>query len=638
MYSLKTKIKSIIKIFFKNRIRTGNSLGFNEASDQKLLYSLSPQKIPGVKQLKHWRKVLNFKERLWFISGMILVLIGIIWGGTIFIKQHLQVTPRSGGEYREGIVGSIKYLNPLYNFNRDADSDLSYLIYSALFKRDENGKPALDLVESYEVVENGLVYNLKLRQGVKFHDGSNLTADDVVFTFNAIVDPAYNSSWRNFFPGVSVEKIDDYQVRFVLSEAYVGFPNLLTFGILPQAIWSDIDPANAALAELNLTPIGSGPFKFKALTKTKTGEIKEYDLIPHESYYEQKPYLDQISFFFFQNNEDAIAALNDGQVDGLSYLNPADIAAVAGKNSFNFHGLKLAQVNSILWNNNLVGTLASTDVRQALGLVIDRQQIISDIYYNQALIINGPLPAGSMLVKADLPDNGFDVNRANSILDNLGYQLITINSDEAKTTSTDTVKTSIIDFAISKDIDAAGDWRVKLTKDKKQAESIIYIPLIFVETPENNAVAQAIAGAWTKLGVKTKLIGLNNNDFASRVMKNHDFQAVLSAQLLNADSDPFVFWHSGQSLNISGYKNTKVDALLESGRLTGDNLTIYADFQDRLVKDSPAIFLFSPNYIYLQSKKIKGFSAAYVAFASDRFYQASHWYINTTKKLIFKKS
>ena len=301
MNSLKTKIILFVK-------RTFQALSFfaffkkkkvNQAEiDKKLVYTLSPRKIPSGNQLKHLNKFLNPKENLIIKICLLLIFVNLVYLGVSFLKKYLVYSPVSGGEYIEGVVGYPKTINPLYAVNRDIDSDLSRLIYSSLFKYDQNGALVNDLTESV-TINNNKEYIIKIKSNVYWQNGDKLTVDDILFTLDAIKNPDYRSPLRSSLSGVEVEKVDNETIKLTLGTPYAPFLEILTFGILPKNIWGNVSPSAAALSDLNLKPVGSGPYKFKSLLKNKEGDIKEYNLTVNDSYYSLKPYINNIKFKFF---------------------------------------------------------------------------------------------------------------------------------------------------------------------------------------------------------------------------------------------------------------------------------------------------------------------------------------------------
>jgi len=216
--SLKTKII----LFWKRASQTLSFLGvkknrrINRADfDKKLVYGLSPRKLPSGNQLKHLNKFLNPRENTIVKICLLLILINVVYLGTVFIKKHLRYAPVSGGEYIEGVVGYPKTINPLYAVNRDVDSDLSHLIYSSLFKYDQNGNLVNDLAESV-TINNDTEYIIKIKNGVKWQNGDKLTVDDILFTIDAIQNSDYRSPLRPSLANVDAEKIDDQTIKITM--------------------------------------------------------------------------------------------------------------------------------------------------------------------------------------------------------------------------------------------------------------------------------------------------------------------------------------------------------------------------------------------------------------------------------------
>ena len=119
--------------------------------DRKLVYTLSARKIPNGGQIKHLKKFLNPKENLIIKICALFIAVNVVYLGITFFQKHLQYTPVAGGEYIEGVVGYPKIINHLYAVNRDVDSDLSSLVYSSLFKYDQNGALVNDLDDTVSI-------------------------------------------------------------------------------------------------------------------------------------------------------------------------------------------------------------------------------------------------------------------------------------------------------------------------------------------------------------------------------------------------------------------------------------------------------------------------------------------------------
>ncbi len=619
-------------------------------ADRNLVYSLSPKIIPSFKQLKYLPKVITSKENMWLKISLSFIFLCLVFLGVSFYRSHLKVSPAFGGQYIEGLVGAPKFINPLYNYKRDVDSDLSALIYSSLFKRDAKGALVNDLVESWSLSDDGKSYSFVIRNDVTFHNGEKLTVDDVIFTINALADVNYDSPWQAIFSGIDVERVDDRTVKLTLSEPYAAFPELLTFGILPHAPWQDIAPETASLADLNLKPIGSGPYKFVSLTKNKSGEIKEYALTANTDYYGDGPYVQDIFFKFYPTSNEALSALNDNSIDALGNVPHNLEKNVLAKNSFNLQRLNFNKIYGVFINKKNNVALADKNIRQALALALDKNKIVSDTFGDAALVVNGPIPVSSSFYDDKIKKYEFNFAAAEKILADSGWKKITItdsevadisalNADQIKKDENLSLKKELFDYASSSQISLAGTWLFRATK-KGVATDFLSVTITAVNSDDGLKVANMVKASWEALGIRVKLNPVASGDLQNNIIKTRNFEAFIFGQAIGNDPDQYAFWHSAQignaGLNISEYKNKDVDALLESGRLTtslNERLTKYQKFQEIITDELPMIFLYSPRYLYLQNKKINGLKSETIVNFSDRFSNISDWYIKTKKKL-----
>jgi len=155
-------------------------------------------------------------------------------------QSFLVEFPARGGQLKEGIIGSPRFINPILAMS-DADRDMTSLIYSGLMKSNSKGDLVPDLAESYSISKDGLVYKFKLKDNVYFHNGEKVTTDDVEFTINETQDSALKSPKRANWDGVTVKKLNDREIEFVLKQPYSPFLENTTLGILPKKIWANFD-------------------------------------------------------------------------------------------------------------------------------------------------------------------------------------------------------------------------------------------------------------------------------------------------------------------------------------------------------------------------------------------------------------
>ena len=369
---------------------------------------------------KNWKtigKMLTFREK--FIVTILLLIAAasfVFWIGTFYFN-FTKAVPRAGGDYIEGIVGQPLYLNPLLSQTSEADSDLVQLIYSGLFKYDKDGKIVGDLAESYKISEDQKEYTITLRKGVTWQDGKELNANDAFFTYNILQDPSYKSPLRQGLQGVDIQLVDNYTLIFSLKNPYTGFLDNLTTGLLPKHIWENIAPEKFALAENNLHPIGSGPYMFSNFQKDTDGNILTLQLGAFKKYYDGTPYISKITFNFYPDDNALIAAYNKKEIMGMGSIPPENIKDIKNAKSTNIHELIIPRYFSVFFNQTKNVALANDEVRTALNMSVNRQQLIDSILYGKGIALTSPI-FPQMKGYKDEGNSNFDLAAANKILGN----------------------------------------------------------------------------------------------------------------------------------------------------------------------------------------------------------------------------
>ena len=542
---------------------------------------------------------------------MLLILINSAYLASSYFYKNTQEVPNFGGEYIEGMVGQPRFINPILAQTNDIDSDLSSIIYSSLLKLDSEGELVNDLAESYEISEDNLTYTFHIKKGVKWHskkdlgdDKKELTVDDIIYTIQTIQNPEFNSSLRASWTGIRTEKIDDYTVQFILKNSYAPFLNNLTFGILPKHLWSLIKTNNFPLAEYNFRPVGSGPYMFKQLSKDKEGKIISIELEINNDYYSQKPFIKKLVFQFFQNEEDVILAFNRKEINGINYLSPDKKEMVINFENSNIHKLKIPRYFAIFFNQTKNKSLSDKEVRLALSHGIDKNRLIQEILNSEGSPSDSPIPAQLLGHNPNIKIYDYAQEHAKNTLDAAGW------------------------------IDTNGDG-IREKEDVK-----IEFTLVIPNQKELRETGKLIQQMWKEIGVAVEIkeVSTETNELSDSYIKPREYEAILVAQILNYDPDPFAFWHSSQKketgLNLSLYDNPEVDKILEEARQESNNearAEKYKKFQELLTEDIPAIFLYSPNYLYVHGKSIRGTDFNNIVIPSDRFNEIENWYMKTKR-------
>lgn len=646
-----------------------------------------------------WRKigeVLNKKEKVTLLVLFILFLSSLSFLIANFYLTHTHFIPARAGKYIEGVVGSPRFINPIYaDLESDVNRDLVEILFSGLMKYDSQGQIIPDLAEEIEVKEEGKKIEVYLKPDIFWSNGEKITADDVVFTIKTVQDSDYKSPLRTNWLGIRVEKISERGISFELKNPYSAFLERLTIKIIPEHIWGDISSQNFPLSVFNLNPIGSGPYRLKKLEQNEKGFIKSTLLEPNPFYHERKPYLSEISFVFFDEEKDLVAAFKNGDVDGFS---PSSLSIPKGGG--NLYSFSLPRYFSVFYNlSSATGgseILASQSIRRALNYGTDKEELVREITDNRAKIVHSPiLPE---IYGFNPPKNfyNFDLEKAKEILDETGFKetekgirekilqkepsfkfksqlelgsrgeevealqkCLAEDSEiypEGKITGYfgPQTKEAVIRFQEKYYQDILKPWGfkngtgivgrttgAKLNELCQKPESEILslnFSLITVEDSLLLKVANLLKNQWEKLGIKIEVKGYPFSQLENDFIKPRNYEMLLLGESLGAIPDPFPFWHSSQKkdpgLNIAGYENKNADKFLEEARISLDpkiRAQKYQAFQEILIEDAPCIFLFSPDYLYFVSGKIKEIKTGVIVDPSKRFLNIKDWYIETKR-------
>jgi len=626
--------------------------------DKKQVSSLHSMKLPTFAQFKHLGKSLPEQELKTVKLLSIVVAVSVIFIGARFYFTNFKEVPVQGGKYVEGLIGAPQFINPLLSQTNDVDTDIESLIFSGLMRYDKNLELVPDIAQGYKVSEDQKTYVFEIKQDILWHDGENLTVDDIIFTYHSAQDPDFKSPLSFSLRGIDIEITGEYQITFTLSESYAPFLEVLTVGIIPEHIWGEIPSINANLTEYNIKPIGTGQWQFENLIKDKLGNIKSYTLVPHPEYYGQKPYLDEITFKFYPEFETGVDALNNKNIEGISFL-PKGLEDRLRTKKAQLYSFYLPQYTAIFFNQKNNEILKNSAIRRALALSIDRTKILTEALRLKGDIIDGPLLPGFIGYNPDLEKIPYNPSIAIDTIEKAGWKKINPEEyleflrEQNEEDTVDDVEEDIIPV-----VSADGESKVEISTATnteslfdefqeedlqdfylKSGDTIFEITLTTVDLPQHVKAAEIIKEFWQAIGVKVNLQITDDARISREIIKPRDYDALLFGVIVGADPDPYPFWHSSQiqspGLNLANYANRKVDKLLEDARTTSDidkRAEAYQQFQIIISSDIPAIFLYNPTYTYLVNKKIQGIDIERVILPRDRFNNITEWYVKTGRR------
>lgn len=539
--------------------------------------------------------------------ALYVLIIGAVISISIFWwqinNQYLVEVPASGGTLVEGIVGVPRFINPLLALS-DTDRDLTNLIYSGLTRAGASGSFIPDLAESFDISDDGLTYTFKLKDDLEWSDGKPLTTDDIVFTIARAQDPILKSPRRAAWEGVKVEKVDEQTIKFILKQPYSGFLENTTLGILPAHLWKDVPLETFSFDELNLNPIGSGPYQIKKVAKNDSaGTISYFDLAPFSNFALGKANISHVKIRFYDNDDALLSAYRVGEIESLSAIAP-ETAKTLTNSDTQIITTPLPRVFGVFFNQSQNKIFAFSEVRQALNQAIDKPDLITTVLNGFGTPLDGPIPPEAIGDKTEVK-SGSQKIKAETILENKGWKK---GSD------------GIYQKTINKEV-------IKLA-----------FTLTTSDAKELKAVAAYCETAWKKLGVDVTIKVFEKGDLSQDIIRPRKYDAVLFGEVIGRNPDPYVFWHSSQrfdpGLNIAMYASVSTDKILEQLRTTTtpeERETAYQQFSQNVTADHAAVFLYAPSFIYLLPTKIKNANLLTIATPSDRFNTIASWYISTDR-------
>ncbi len=517
---------------------------------------------------------MSSRSRWPLLSGLVLIilLLSAFWyGGN---QEAGPRAPTHGGRYVEAVVGTPSHINPLYATFNDVDKDLTALIFSGLTRLGPDGTVLPDLAEGWDVSPDARSYTFHLRQDVTWHDGAPFTADDVVFTCEALRDPDFRGepSLGLFWQQVNCTKLDNFTVRFELPQPLAPFPAYATVGILPKHKLDGLGAEGLFLSPFNEQPIGTGPF---VLT---SADSQRAILRSNPAYPGGEPFIAEIELRFFSDYATAAAALRDHHVQGLLLgpeAPPAEQALLDQRADLQ-HLTSRRNSYLLLFLNTQTPALGDKSVRQAILYALDRQTILADTLGTRADLADSPIVPGTWAYNDAIRKYSYDPQQARTLLANAGWKP-----------------------------NASG----VLEKDGQE----LTLSLLTDADTARAAIGQEIARQLTQVGIHVTQETKGGTSLVRDFLLPRQFQMVLYGWDQGPDPDPYAAWHSSQvreqGFNLAGFVNQRLDEVLSEARQTSDQeqrQALYAEFQQIFAEEVPSILLFYPVYHYYVPQDVKG--------------------------------
>jgi len=486
-----------------------------------------------------------------------LVLLAAAALATLALAQ-----PTMGGVLRVGMQTDPVGLDP-HITNATSTRNMLENVYDTLVMFDSSLQIVPGLAESWTTSDDGLTWTFTLRDGVTFHDGTPLTASDVVYSIQRIGDPAIASPRGDDF--AVVEEISAPDGRTVVMNLSEPFSPLLS----KLAASLNVIVSQEAVEEfgdLQENVIGTGPFRFvEYLPQTRMILERNDDFWGTDDAGNALPYLDGIEFVFYPDPTARTTAIATGNVDFIEYVPAADVEVLRADPNVEVVGGLSANFRSIYFN---IGRAPFDDVnvRRAMSYAIDEQAVV-----DLALFGTGGVPATGTTIPSsnyygvsDSPYVGQDLEAAREAL---------AASDYPGGFEFDLYVTSTYDF---------------------------------LRTP-----AEVIQANLNDIGITTNIVAEDWSIYLPKVLEG-DYAATLLGESGQSDPDDFLFnvFYTDNGGNLGNYSNPELDALLEEGRQVSDQerrREIYVEAQELILDQAPHLFLFHSSQFEALRQDVRGF-------------------------------
>lgn len=450
-------------------------------------------------------------------------------------------------------------INPILATD-SASSEIAGWIFSGLFKYDKNGNIVTDIASGYNF-ENPTKLIIQIRKNVYWHDGKELTVDDVIFTFETIRSPKIFAPITSDFEKVkSLKKIDNYTIEVIYNEPYFKALEIWMVGLLPKHIL-DRD-TDLMTSKFNKNPIGTGSYK---LTKFETSS--DIELHANEKFYDGVPKIQTIKYKFLPDSSTSFLMLKQKQldVDGLTplqvdrqidnYFKKDFLITETPSFTFTYLGFNLKNKK-----------FQNPQIREALGLAINRQEIVDIMFFGHAKVCYGPFLPGTFAYNPELENYEFNIQKAKQILKKYGYDENHPFEFEIKTNANNEIRVN---------------------------------------------TAQIIQHQLARANIKMKIKVMEWQAFLNTVVNPRNFEAIILGWSLALLPDAYPIWHSKSDtkggFNLVGYSNKEVDSLIEEASKTINKKELETKYQrvfELIRKDNPYLFLYIPNSITAVNKAI----------------------------------
>lgn len=535
-----------------------------------------------------------FKRSIPFSYIMLFLAVGVALASLLQSDAVARILEDSKANetFTEGSVGAISTFNPLFVSVNYVDKAVQELVFDRFIYISSKDEPVPGVAKEWKSSEDNLSYEFKIRDDIYWQDGTKLTVDDVLFTFNTAKvlaqDYGFDSVGISLL-GVQVEKKGDNSVVFTLEEPNPTFFEAISLFIVPESRLGEERLDELPFNMFARYPLGSGRYR---VVRTEQNAV----YLTQSEYDDYESDIRNIVFKVFPDQESLEMSFRIGALDAVGGWDYELLSFTQEYGNLQEFEKVEEYRTKLMFFNTRKEAFKGKDVRIGLSYVIDRESLMEESNVGGA-VRRSPFAQDSWAFNSEVVYYSYNPEKAAEYFKSLGFEK---NENSGYFES--------------------------------EGEEILSFTLSYFDSITNERLVNVLREMLKKEGIILKSEKLSYNQITQEIIATRDFDILLYEIETTIDPDQYNLWHSLKSshpdLNISGYSYERVDILLEDARKLLDRKTRkekYDLFQKYLMADAPVIFLYNPTFFYFVKDSVEGVDLSDISFSYQRFDNIQNW-------------
>jgi peptide/nickel transport system substrate-binding protein len=583
----------------KIKKKSSDKLSMKEALSEVQGSKSKENRRKGLDIRDFWWKYPSFAKRIFkrsipFSYILLFLVVGLVLASFLQseVVARILEDPKGNEKFTEGSVGAISTFNPLFVSVNYVDKVVQELVFDRFIYIDSQENPVPGVAKEWKSSDDNLSYEFKIYDDINWQDGTKLTVEDVLFTFNTARSLAQDYGFDSVgvsLIGVDVEKKNDTTVVFTLEQPNPTFFEAVSLFIVPESKLGGERLEELPFNMFARYPFGSGRYK---VVRTEQNAV----YLTQNEYDDYESEIRDIVFKVFPDQESLEMSFRIGALDAVGGWDLDLLSFTQEYNNLQEFRKVEDYRTKFMFFNTRKEAYKERDIRVGLSYIVDREKLIEDSNIG-ASVRKGPFAQDSWAFNNDVEYYNYDPEKASEYFSKVGFEK---NEESGYFESSE--------------------------------EEILSFTLSYFDSITNERLVTTLKEMLKEEGIILKSEKLSYNQITQEIIATRDFDILLYEVETTIDPDQYNLWHSLKAsypdLNMSGYSYERVDILLEDARKSLDRKTRkqkYDLFQKYLMADAPAVFLYNPTFFYFVKDSVQGIDLSNTNFSYQRFNNIQDW-------------